>query len=266
MRYLRRGSGPAIVLLHGLLGYSFSWRFAIPQLARQATVFAPDMLGAGFSGRPAEMDCSLRANAERILHFLDEVGVETADLLGTSYGGAVVMMAAALQPQRVRCLILVAPVNPWSARGRRLAPFLSCGPVAGLFLVLAPLLEIAHSVLLRRLYGDTRRIPPGTLEGYAAPFAIPGSFGYAINLLKTWNSDLHQLESMLPRLSEIPTLLLWGSEDRAVNPASALILRQQLPHSRLIVFDGVGHLPYEEAPELFNRAVSDFLMSAGAPY
>jgi len=58
MRYLRAGSGPALILLHGLLGYSFSWRFTIPALARYATVYAPDMLGAGFSDRPTGLDHS----------------------------------------------------------------------------------------------------------------------------------------------------------------------------------------------------------------
>jgi pimeloyl-ACP methyl ester carboxylesterase len=52
MRYLRAGSGPPLVLLHGLMGYSFSWRFAIPALAPLRTCYAPDLLGAGFSDRP----------------------------------------------------------------------------------------------------------------------------------------------------------------------------------------------------------------------
>lgn len=261
VRYLRSGSGPALLLLHGLLGYSFSWRFVMPALCDRATLYAPDMLGTGFSDRAPGSDFSLRGSAERLLRFLDEVRIDCADLLGTSHGGAVVMMAAALAPQRVRRLILVAPVNPWSARGTRLAPFLSSPPIDTLFVALAPFLKIAHSVLLRRLYGDTRRIRPGTLAGYSAPFAIPGSFRYAVELMRTWNGDLRELESMLPHIAEIPTLLLWGGEDRAVDPASALVLRKHFHHARLTIFEGAGHLPYEEIPEQFNRAVSEFLTS-----
>lgn len=259
VRYLRSGAGPPLLLLHGLLGYSFSWRFVMPVLSDRATLYAPDMLGTGFSDRAPGRDFSLRGSAERLLRFLDELQIDCADLLGTSHGGAVVMMAAALAPQRVRRLILVAPVNPWSARGTWLAPLLSSPAVAPLFLAFAPFLKIAHSVLLRRLYGDTRRIRPGTLEGYSAPFAIPGSFRYAVELLRTWKSDLRELESMLPHIAEIPTLLLWGSEDRAVDPASALLLRKHFHHCQLAVFDGAGHLPYEEMPERFNRAVGEFL-------
>src|ERR1700733_4456924 len=130
MRYLRAGSGPPLVLLHGLLGYSFSWRFALPVLAQKAMVYALDMPGAGLSDRPPNANGSLCAHAERLLRFLDAMGIASCDLLGTSHGGAVAMMTAALAPERVRSLILVAPVNPWSAHGRRLAPFLSSAPVS----------------------------------------------------------------------------------------------------------------------------------------
>jgi len=261
MRYLRSGSGPAVLLLHGLLGYSFSWRYTIPVLARQNTVHAVDMLGVGFSDRPAGLDCSLKAAAERLLLFLDSVGVESCDLLGTSHGGAVAMMAAALAPQRIRRLILVAPVNPWSQKGKRMAAFLSSPIVAPIFLRTAPLMEITHEYLLRRLYGDTRRIRPGTLEGYSAPFAQPGAFHYGLSILRTWKQDLRELESMLPRISNIPALLLWGSVDAAVIPASADPLSKQFKNCRVQIFDGVGHLPYEEVPEEFNQAVAEFLAS-----
>ena len=69
MRYLRAGSGPPLILLHGLLAYSFSWRFALPALAPFATVYALDQLGAGFSDRPKGLDHSMRGTALRVLTF-----------------------------------------------------------------------------------------------------------------------------------------------------------------------------------------------------
>ncbi len=259
MRYLYNGSGPPLLLLHGLLGYSFSWRFGLPLLAEKATVYAVDMPGVGFSDRPPNASGSFRAHAERLLRFMDGVGVESCDLLGTSHGGAVAMMAASLAPERVRSLILVAPVNPWSAHGRRLAPFLSSAPVSWLLLRLEPCLGIVHDALLRRLYGDPQRIRPGTLAGYSAPFRIPGTLNYGLGVVRSWNRDLEELESALPRIAGIPILLLWGSRDAAVSPASAEQLRQQFRHCQVEVFDGVGHLPYEEVPEAFNASVISFL-------
>ena len=111
-------------------------------------------------------------------------------------------MAAALAPERVRSLILVAPVNPWSAHGRRLAPFLSSAPVSWLLLRCEPCLGIVHDVLLRRLYGDPRRIRPGTLAGYSAAFKIPGTLNYGLGVVRSWNRDLEDLESALPRIAE----------------------------------------------------------------
>jgi pimeloyl-ACP methyl ester carboxylesterase len=248
-----------LLLLHGLLGYSFSWRFALPALAGNATVYAVDTPGAGFSDRPPNAGGSLRAHAERLLRFVDSIGVASFDLLGTSHGGAVAMMAAALAPDRVQRLILVAPVNPWSPHGRRLAPFLSSVPVSWLLLRCEPLLGMIHDGLLRRLYGDPQRIRPGTLAGYSAPFKVPGTLNYGLGVVSSWNSDLDELESLLPRIVNIPSLLLWGSMDTAVNPASAEKLRRQFKHCKLEIFDGVGHLPYEEVPDLFNASVIEFL-------
>jgi len=259
MRYLRDGVGPPLLLLHGLLGYSFSWRYAIPALAGHATVYAVDMLGVGFSDRPRGLDCCLRANAERLLRFLDVVGVAECDLLGTSHGGAVAMMGAALAPERIRRLILVSPVNPWSAHGKTMAALLSSRLIAPIFLRAAPHLPIAYRFVLRRLYGDTVRIRRGTLEGYSAPLATHGAFDYGISVLRSWTGDLQQLKSMLPRIAHIPTLLIWGSMDAAVDPLSATRLRESFENCRLVMFEGVGHLPYEEVPDQFNNAVIEFL-------
>jgi pimeloyl-ACP methyl ester carboxylesterase len=269
MRYLRAGSGPPVVLLHGLLGYSFSWRYTIPALATQCTVYAVDQLGVGFSERVPGLDCNLRACAERVLHFLDQIQVPACDLLGTSHGGAVAMMAAALSQQRggvpVKRLVLAAPVNPWSAHGRQLAPILSSSPVAAVIRLLAPMTGPAHNLFLKRLYGDTRRIPPGTLEGYAAPFRIPGTVDHALGVLRSWDCDLDELEKAISVIGNIPTLLIWGDRDAAVSARSADVLRDKFRNCELAMLWGAGHLPYEEMPEDFNRIVTKFLDVKSVP-
>jgi pimeloyl-ACP methyl ester carboxylesterase len=265
MRYLRSGSGPALVLVHGLLGYSFSWRFALPILAESASVYAVDMLGTGFSDRPPNLNCCFGAHAQRLLGFLDRVGITSCDLLGTSHGGAVAMMMAAQAPERVRSLILVAPANPWSANGKRWAPFLSSAVMSWLILRLGPGLNTAHDLMLRRLYGDRKRIRPGTLEGYSDPLRIPGGFEYWLNVMTTWNKDLAELASVMPRIAGIPALLLWGSKDTAVDPASAGPLSRKFEDCETKIFDGVGHQPYEEVPEEFAAVVLKFLHRNGRP-
>ncbi|HKN33482.1 MAG TPA: alpha/beta fold hydrolase [Terriglobales bacterium] len=268
VRYQRAGCGAPLVLVHGLLGYSFSWRFNIPALAKYATVYAIDMLGAGFSDRCPGMDCSFRGSATRLLRFVRDMGISSFDLLGTSHGGAVAVLAAATANEScraVRRLILVDPVNPYSAHGRILAPFLGGRVMSLLFRSLFPRLTLARSCLLRRLYADPRRISPGTLEGYSKPFAIPGSLEYGVDIARTWLHSLDDLESALPKIADIRTLLIWGSKDVAVDPASAQLLQRHFHNARLVMLDGVGHLPYEEAADDFNRAVIDFLANTPLP-
>lgn len=263
MRYLQAGSGPPLILLHGLMGYSFSWRFTIPALARHATVYAPDQIGTGFSDRPTELDCRLRAMADRLFKFLDAVGVSSFDLLGTSHGGAVAMMAASMLDARpdlhLRKLILVAPVNPWSTHGRRLAPFIGSPLGSNLFLRSVNYMRWTFPYWLARLYGDRKRIPPGTLEGYEAPVSIPGSFEYAVGIVSHWTNDLRELERIIPTLADIPTLLVWGSADPAVYAQSAEQLRRHFKQCDVVVYPGVGHLPYEEVPEQFSATLLEFL-------
>jgi pimeloyl-ACP methyl ester carboxylesterase len=265
MRYLRAGSGPALILLHGLLGYSFSWRFTMPALAPYATTYAPDLLGAGFSDRPADLDHSMRATALRVLRFAENLGLTNFDLLGTSRGGAVAMSVAAesIRANRgnpmVRRLILVAPVNPYSEHGRVLASFAGSNIGAPLVRVVLERMPFLYPYWHRRMFGDKRRIPPDSLGGYTAPLALPPLFEHGLSIVRTWAADLDELEAVLPKLAPIPTLFMWGSRDPAVYASSLEPLARYFPKSRSIVFPGVGHLPYEECAEDFNRELVTFL-------
>jgi len=110
-----------------------------------------------------------------------------------------------------------------------------------------------------RLYANREKIPPDSLEGYKAPLAIPGLFEHALSIVSTWTPDLRELEELLPRLSSVPTLLMWGTKDPAVYFSSMERLARYFPGVEKVSFEGVGHLPYEECAEDFNRALISFL-------
>ena len=221
MRYLKAGSGPPLILIHGLMGYSFSWRFTFPALAPHATVFAIDNLGAGLSPANHGMDCTVRANAERVLQFADALGIKDFDLLGTSHGGGVAIMVAAIcaerKDSRLQRLVLVAPVNPWSPHGKRLAPFLGspCGSM--LFRNTIERWRSLDYLWLRRMFGDGSRIPPDSLEGYRLPALKNHALRHALRIVRNWTADLATLEAALPKTRDYPTLLIWGTKDRAVD-------------------------------------------------
>jgi pimeloyl-ACP methyl ester carboxylesterase len=267
MRYLQAGSGPPLILIHGLMGYSFSWRFTMPALAQHATVYAIDNLGAGLSPADEGLDYTVRATAERVLQFVDALEIEGFDLLGTSHGGGVAIMVAALcaeprlqsRSSRVRRLILVAPVNPWSHHGQRLAPFVGSTLGSFMFRNTAARWPSLHEVALRRMFGDASKIPPDSAAGYRIPIVKNHGYHHALHIVKNWRADLANIENALPKIRDYPALLMWGTKDGAVYFHSAEPVRQNFRSARLVAFEGVGHLPYEEAPEEFNRALVDFL-------
>lgn len=160
---------------------------------------------------------------------------------------------------RVRSLVLVAPVNPYSSRGRWLAAFAGTKVGAGVVRAVLERMPSLYPFWHARMFADRSKIPVGSLDGYKAPLAIPGLFDHALSIVSTWDEDLRELEALLPKLGTIPTSLMWGSKDPAVDFSSMEPLARYFPKAEKVVFPGIGHLPYEECPEEFNGALVRFL-------
>lgn len=174
------------------------------------------------------------------------------------------MMAAILAPTKVQRLLLIAPVHPWMRERRLLIALAASSPGGWLARMLAPQLGTLHGYFLRRMYGDPRRIAPGTLEGYSAPIRIPGTINHLLAMIRCWEKDMQSLLPLLPQLRSIPALLLWGSLDAAVKPGSAGKLRDIFESCRLEIIPGAGHLPFEEFPTDFNQRILGFLAASDA--
>jgi pimeloyl-ACP methyl ester carboxylesterase len=272
VRYLFRqcaGSSPKslpIVLVHGLLGFSYSWRHNIGPLSQTADVYALDLPGAGYSDRPRRFNCSLRGFSNFLLQFAHELRLSAFDLVGTSHGGAIALMAAAadiaergLDQRQIRKLVLAAPVNPWSW-GNPLLTRLFGSRLGGLCSPLAyPFLLRMQDVALRRVYGDPTRIQAGVANTYSQALVAPGTRAHLVRVLRSWHSDLNVLRESLETVRQIPTLLIWGTRDAAVLPSSAEPLAQCFDNVQVKMIEGAGHLPYEETPEEFNAAALAFL-------
>jgi pimeloyl-ACP methyl ester carboxylesterase len=258
---------PGLVLVHGLLGYSFSWRHNLESFARHRDVYAVDLLGMGYSDRPktGSADFTMAAAALRLLEFLRSLGHSQIDLVGTSHGGAVAMLTASLDRASanplIRRLVLVAPAHPFMINARmRLAFFRT--PFGRMIMR-----SIAkHSSFLRRkslgrMYADASQVTEETRLGYDVNLSDRRSYEYALEVVRTWRDDMRQLKDALPSISAIPTLLLWGAQDPVVACNSGLLLREFFRNAQYVALPNVGHLPYEEAPEEFNRHVLQFLES-----
>ena len=264
-RYWCAGSGPPLLLVHGFLGYSFSWRFNVEPLSRYFSVYAMDLPGCGFSQRTEAAQYTLAGDAEAFMRFMDHLGIQQADIVGSSRGGGLAIVLGALLAERgmlhrIRRLVLVSPINPWSSNGQLLTRVFATSVGGQFVLRVLPKLDIVLTRYFKRLYGDPKRISPGSVEGYAAGLDVPQTFEHLLRIVRAWHGDLALVEQSLPALSDLPTLLLWGSRDKAVFPSSIHQLQSHLKNSALVLMRGVGHLPYEEVPEEFNRILCDFLL------
>src|SRR5712691_3117778 len=153
LRYLRTGAGPPLLLLHGLLGGSFCWRLNMDAFSRQHTVFAIDLPGHGETDAPQHLDCSMAAQVSRVSSLLDQLKLEKVDVVGCSWGGAIAMLLAAQserKTERIRSLVLAAPVNPWSNLGARRIRFLNGRMGGALLRMFWPVSRPLHRLALER--------------------------------------------------------------------------------------------------------------------
>ena len=162
--------------------------------------------------------------------------------------------------QGAAALVLVCPVNPYSAHGKRLAPFFATRFGVGIVSRGHRAHAFALSLLSRaHVRQIAARFRLAVWKATEHRWRIPGLFEHALSIVQTWTADLRELETLLPKLADIPTLLMWGTKDPAVYFSSMEPLARHFANVQTVVFPGVGHLPYEECPEEFNRALIKFL-------
>lgn len=259
IHYECAGTGRPLLLLHGLVGSAKNWRKNIGFLAGDSRVYAIDLFNMGESERVPGLDAGLEATADRVVECMDALGLDEADVAGHSHGGAVAMMLAARHAERVRRLILFAPANPFCDLGNQLIRFYQTRFGVWLARRIPFFPRMLKATALSRMYGDPSRVTDGVLDGYIAGLHVPGTIDHVLQIVQRWSADMGLLRFSLDKLAGKPTLLIWGDRDRAVGLSSGLQLQRILPMSRLIVIPGAGHIPFEEQPEVCNKAMRDWL-------
>jgi pimeloyl-ACP methyl ester carboxylesterase len=261
------GSGPAILLIHGIGDNSTTWSSVQSTLAQRFTVIAPDLLGHGKSDKP-RADYSVAAYANGMRDLLSVLGLERVTVIGHSLGGGVAMQFAYQFPQLVDRLILVGaggvtkdvnfalriaslPMGTEALAVLRLPLVLpavqAAGRVAGLAL---------GTTALGRDLPEMLRI----LKDLPEPTAS-SAFARTLRAVVDWRG---QVVTMLDRcyLTEsVPVQLIWGSHDSVIPVSHARLAHAAMPGSQLEVFEGSGHFPFHDDPDRFVEIVERFIDS-----
>jgi len=254
LHYVEEGSGPTLLLLHGLNGSTFGFRLLMPLLAPRFRTIALDLMGFGYSERPQHRDYSLGAQARLVAGFLDVLNIPKASVLGHSLGGAVAMHLALESPERVDRLILVSSATDRETRrgirsSRLVRPML---PVVAAFTVQN---QRFRRMSLRSACYDPAFMTPEIIEGYVAPTRVRGH----LRALGAMMVDRRKDPPLDPSAITQPTLIVWGAADRWLPASHGERLRALIPDSRMTVIGKAGHLVLEEQPEESARVLVDFL-------
>ncbi|HUB74756.1 MAG TPA: alpha/beta fold hydrolase [Solirubrobacteraceae bacterium] len=264
--YRIAGSGPPVVLIHGMLNSSSHWQAVALDLARDHTVIAPDLIGHGDSAAPRG-DYSLGAHAASIRDLLAAIGVDRATVVGHSLGGGVAMQFFYQFPQRVERLVLVSS----GGLGREVSPLLRSAALPG---VSALLSLTIHPRLIGAMTAAGARM---RARGLGAGVHLQ-AIARALRPLENGDARqafLHTLRAVIDArgqrvsatdrlylLDSMPTLVVWGERDNTIPLAHGRSTHEAIPHSVFRTLPRAAHFPHLEDPEGLATALREFIATS----
>ena len=261
IHYVEKGSGPTVVFLHGFFFHTAMWRETIDALAPKFRCIAIDLFGFGWSAIPRAPDEAIYGYdlwRDQLAGFLDALGIERAHLVGQSLGGGTIVSFAVQQPKRVASAVLVCPAglpNPADEKNRTPLLWPLVGEVA--FWLMGPK-KLVRKVLIDHFMHDPRKVTDAYVETIAAPTTRPGYSAAALWIMRNVNlGGIPERFDAYPR--GIPTLLIWGKDDKGIPVSNAELAREKLRPERVLLIDAAGHNPHQEQPEVANPVIRDFL-------
>lgn len=271
-------AGPAtglpVLLVHGLGAWSETWRSTMAALAQAGyRAVAIDLPPFGFSFRPGSGDYSTEAQAKRILGVLDALKIDSAVLVGHSFGGRATVEAAFSAPARVRALVLVC-----AALGLQDPPGADPGFVVNAVLNTPPLRNAVVATLgtnpwltgtfLRAFTARHDAITAQRIEVYQRPLRVTGTTEAFSRWLAQFALSGERPASRQPLLYRnlaLPALVIWGDHDRVTPLDQAQHLKSVLPGATLVTLPGIGHIPQLEDDNRFNTVLIENLAARLAP-
>jgi pimeloyl-ACP methyl ester carboxylesterase len=259
VNYAEMGEGPPILFVHGLGGSWQNWLEQMPDFAANHRVIAPDLPGFGESPMPP-WEISMPAYARFIHDFCEEVGFGKGTVVGSSLGGFVASELAISEPDRVEHLILVSSAGvTWSRARREPAQVIgrimrAAAPLAFRYQMEGLRRPRLRQQAFRGIFHDPNGLDPRLLFEVTLPaLKAPGFYDAMTTLVG------YDIREKLQEI-EVPTLLIWGRNDRVVPVRSAPYYQELIgDNAEMVIFDRCGHVPMLERPERFNRLMAEFL-------
>jgi uncharacterized protein (TIGR00369 family) len=254
--YLRKGHGPPLLLLHGIPSSSYLWRDLIDPLSNTFDVLAPDLLGYGDSDKRLDADLSIAAQARYMVAFMETVGVHQAAVVGHDIGGGIAQLMAVDEPQRVARLILIDSVvdNNWPIPDiARLKE-----PVWDQIMVNIDLRSGLRKGLEAGIVTEGR-VTGDLVDEWTRPFQDLGGRRAYLRAARALNN--RDLTSRTKHVEEIetPTLILWGANDKFLEPRWADTLKHKLRDTTVEIIDPGGHFLPLDRPDAVLEAITRFL-------
>lgn len=247
IHYVEAGSGPTVILLHGLGGSSQAWGLNTAALAEKYHVIVPDQIGFGKSDKPL-VNYRIRTYVDFLDQFCKQLKIERATLVGSSMGGWIATMFTASFPDRVDKLVLV------DAAGYKPPKDFDTRTLIGL----NPSTREGVKILIAKVFYNKAFQTDAAVDQAIAARLAAGD-GYTINSL---TESIIRGEDFLDEIVKTikrPTLIIWGRQDGLVSLADGERFNKDIAGSKMIVIDQCGHVPNTEKPGEFNAAVLKFL-------
>jgi pimeloyl-ACP methyl ester carboxylesterase len=263
--YVRMGSGPVVLLLHGLGCDHTTWGPVMESLARTHTVIAPDLLGHGSSDKP-RADYSVGGYANGMRDLLTVLGVDTATVVGHSFGGGVAMQFAYQYPERNERLVLVAS----GGLGPDVSPAIRAITTPGFHQVMgllaAPGLRHVTTAAMRLLARS--RVSQLRDLGEAADiydsFKDPrtrAAIRHVVRAVVDWRGQIVTMADRAYLTEAMPMCVVWGADDAVIPVSHASSASALAPSARIEIVPNAGHFPHRDHPERFVKIVRDFIRS-----
>jgi pimeloyl-ACP methyl ester carboxylesterase len=252
MHYIEKGEGFPVVLVHGVGQSLYTWRNNIEALSEHFHVYAPDLLGHGYSDKP-DIEYTISDHANMILAFMDALRIERAHIIGFGTGGTFALDFMIRNPERAEKAVIISPGgmtknHPFYVR------MLGSSFFGKVFIGMLNQSTVRR--LLEETYFDQTGVEDKIVEEYTRPLMSGEAKSVILRCIGAYD-DAGVLENL--RLVEHPVLMFWGEDDQWHVIAMAELFHSALKNSELITIRNCGHMLHEEKFEKFNETVLEFL-------